>query len=58
MATVAVAVLVLISADGRAGDAGANLRLSTGLEYSTDSGGGILFSTDLSQLRVSERQDY
>jgi hypothetical protein len=31
----------------------------TGLtDSSTDFGGGILFSTDLSQLRVSDRQDY
>jgi len=31
----------------------------TGLtNSSTDFGGGILFSTDLSQLRVSDRQDY
>jgi len=31
----------------------------TGLtDSSTDFGGGVLFSTDLSQLRVSERQDY
>jgi hypothetical protein len=31
----------------------------TGLtDSSTDFGGGVLFSTDLSQLRVSDRQDY
>ncbi len=31
----------------------------TGLtDSSTDFGGGILFSNDLSQLRVSKRQDY
>lgn len=49
MATVAVAVLVLISADGRAEDAGANLRLSTGLEYSTGDYGG---TDDIEELYV------
>ena len=35
------------------------LYVFTGLtDSSTDFGGGILFSTDLNQLRVSERQDY
>ena len=27
-------------------------------ESSSDFGGGLLFTTDLSQLRVSDRQDY
>ena len=27
-------------------------------DSSTDVGGGVLFSTDLRQLRVSDRQDY
>ena len=31
----------------------------TGLtDSSTDFGGGVLFTTDLSQIRVSDRQDY
>ena len=40
-ATVAVAAFALVSADGAAQDAGADLRFSTGVEYSTGKYGGI-----------------
>jgi hypothetical protein len=49
MATVAIAAFVLISADGRAEDAGANLRFSTGIEYSTGEYGG---TDDIEELYV------
>ena len=48
-ATVAIAAFVLISADGAAQDAGADLRFSTGFEYSTGKYGG---TDDIEELYV------
>ena len=49
VATVAIAAFVLASADGAAQDAGADLRFSTGVEYSTGKYGG---TDDIEDLNV------
>lgn len=48
-ATVAIVAFMLVSADGAAQDAGADLRFSTGIEYSTGKYGG---SDDIEELYV------
>jgi hypothetical protein len=48
-ASVAIVAFVLVSADGAAQDAGADLRFSTGIEYSTGKYGG---SDDIEELYV------
>ena len=49
MATVAVAAVVLASADGTAREPGADLRISSGVEYSTGKYGG---TDDIEELYV------